>query len=383
MKKRVIILGSTGSIGLSTLSVLEDLRPDFEVVGLAACKSGKVVAEQARYWSPKAVAIIDDQAAGDVQAAGQGNWDVFTGPQALTQLVDSVECDIVVAAVVGAAGLPAVFRAVELGRRVALANKEPMVVGGALLLPLAKKSGAEILPVDSEHSGVFQAMLAGRREEIRKVYLTASGGPFRTWSSEQMKMATLENALNHPTWKMGPKITIDSATLMNKALEIIEAHWLFGFEADQIGVLIHPESVIHALVEYADGSVIAQMGAPDMRTPIQYALTYPERRPCSAAQLDFATLSRLNFEPPDLGRFPAIRLAYEVLKQGGLAGAILNAANEAAVSLFRNGDIGFSEIVERTEQVLVRHEPMANPTLDDLLAADRWAREEVSRCMSC
>jgi 1-deoxy-D-xylulose-5-phosphate reductoisomerase len=226
-------------------------------------------------------------------------------------------------------------------------------------------------------------MHAGKRAEVRRVYLTASGGPFRTWSAEQMAEATVEDALNHPTWDMGPKISIDSATMMNKALEIVEAHWLFGLEPEQIVVLAHPESVVHAMVEFADGSVIGQMGEPDMRTPIQYALTYPARLACPSARLDFGSLRSLTFEPPDQQRFPSLRLAYEVVRQGGLSGAVLNAANEAAVELFRSGAIRFPEIVELTEQALARHEPNPSPTLEDLLTADRWAREEVARCTTC
>ena len=226
-------------------------------------------------------------------------------------------------------------------------------------------------------------MHAGAGGEVRKVYLTASGGPFRTWSRERIASATLDEALNHPTWSMGPKITIDSATMMNKALEIIEARWLFGLDPDQIEVLIHPESIVHALVEFADGSVVAQMGSPDMRTPIQYALTYPQRSECPSSRLDLGGLGQLNFEPPDERRFPALRLGYEVAREGGVAGAVLNAANESAVELFRSGDIRFPEIVELTAQALSRHEPNCEPTLDDLLKADQWARSEVSRCTTC
>jgi 1-deoxy-D-xylulose-5-phosphate reductoisomerase len=289
----------------------------------------------------------------------------------------------VVAAVVGAVGLPAVLRAVQLGRRVALANKETLVMAGALIMPLADNTGAEIIPVDSEHSAVFQAMHAGQPDQVRRVYLTTSGGPFRTWSLQQMAEATLEDALSHPVWDMGPKITIDSATMMNKALEIIEAHWLFRLEPEQINVLVHPESVVHALVEFADGSVIAQMSEPDMRTPVQYALTYPNRLGCPTPALDFGSLPQLTFEPPDPKRFPSLGLAYDVVRQGGAAGAVVNAANESAVELFRAGEIRFAEIVELAQRALARHEPNPEPDLEDLLAADRWARQEVTRCTTC
>ena len=383
MKKRVVILGSTGSIGQSSLQVLAGLSPDFEVVGLAARSSWQTLAEQSRYWHPEAVAIADSRCGKDLRSAVGDGLPVLDGPESLVELIEKVDCDCVVAAVVGGAALPAVLRAVELGRRVALASKEALVMAGSLIMPLTEQTGARIIPVDSEHSAVFQAMQAGRLAEVRRIYLTSSGGPFRTWSVERMAEATLEDALNHPTWNMGPKITIDSATLMNKALEIIEAHWLFGLKPEQIQVLTHPESVVHAMVEFADGSVMAQMGEPDMRTPIQYALTYPERASCPAPALDLGKPRRLTFEPPDPQRFPSIRLAYKVVRQGGLAGAVLNAANESAVELFRAGEIRFPEIVELTEQALAHHEHNPSPTLADLMAADRWARNEVARCRTC
>ncbi|MFQ5490261.1 MAG: 1-deoxy-D-xylulose-5-phosphate reductoisomerase [Phycisphaerae bacterium] len=383
MRTRVIVLGSTGSIGRSCLEVLGGLSSDYEVVGLAAQSSWDALAEQARRWKPAAVAIADADCAEALRPAVNGGARVLSGSGALEELVGSVECDCVVAAVVGVAGLPAILKAVELGRRVALANKEPLVVAGQLLMPLAKRSGAQIVPVDSEHSGVFQALRAGRADEVERIILTASGGPFRTWSAQRMAAATVEDALNHPTWDMGPKVTIDSATLMNKALEIIEAHWLFGLGPDCIDVLIHPESVVHAMVEYRDGSVIAQMGEPDMRTPIQYALTHPQRRPCPGKRLDFVALGKLTFEQPDRARFPSIDLAYQVVRQGGVAGAVLNAANEAAVELFRSGEIRFCEVVGFTRRALERHSPQADPCLEELLAADRWARDEVAKCTMC
>jgi 1-deoxy-D-xylulose-5-phosphate reductoisomerase len=237
--------------------------------------------------------------------------------------------------------------------------------------------------VDSEHSAIFQAMHAGRAGEVRKVYLTASGGPFWTWSEEAMDAITVEDALRHPTWNMGPKITIDSATMMNKALEIVEARWLFDLKPEQIDVVVHPESIIHSLVEFCDGSLVAQLGTPDMRTPIQYALTYPKRRPCPSTRLDLTEIRRLNLHPPDLKRFPALRLGHEVAARGGTAGAVLNAANEVAVQLFRDGLIHFRDIARYTEQALTQHEFRASPGFEELLAADRWARGEVARCMAC
>ena len=382
-RNRVLILGSTGSIGQAGLEVLAGLASDCRVVGLAAQSSWNVLAEQARYWKAEAVAITQDCHADDLRAAVDEDTQVLTGPGALVELVERVECDCVLAAVVGTAGVPAILRAVELGRRIALANKEALVAAGSLIVPLARRHGAEIIPVDSEHSAIFQAIQAGNPNEVRRVYLTASGGPLRTWSAEQMAEATLDDALNHPTWNMGPKITIDSATMMNKALEIIEARWLFDLDPDQVKVLVHPESIVHALVEFTDGSVIAQMGMPDMRTPIQYALTHPKRMACPAPALDLCRLGRLNFERPDPQLFPALRLGYQVARQGGLAGAVFNAANESAVELFRAGEIRFTEIAALAEQVLARHEPKREPTLEEILAADRWARAEVTRCTTC
>ncbi len=381
MTKRIAILGSTGSIGRNTLEVAAHLGIDCAVCGLAARRSWQALADQIRRWRPDVAALCDETAAKQLQRCLNGGTKLLAGEASLVDLVRRCDCDVVVAAVVGAAGLPATLAAVEAGKTVALANKEALVVAGSLIVPRLAETGARILPVDSEHSAVFQSMLSGRREEVKRIYLTASGGPFRTWSAEQMAEATVEDALRHPTWNMGPKVTIDSATLMNKALEIIEAKWLFGLDVDSIEVLIHPESIIHSMVEFCDGSVVAQLGTPDMRTPIQYALTYPERRPGCSDRLDWSAIRRLHFEPPDLERFPALRLGYEAARAGGTAGAVLNAANEEAVQAFREARIPFGRIVSTVEQVLRRHRFLAAPTLEDLLAADRWARQEVSRCL--
>lgn len=383
MKKRVVILGATGSIGQSALDVLDGLADDWEVVGLAACSSYAELAGYANRLKPGALALVQSQHATSLREALTYSPTLYVGDDALLELVDSVDCDCVLSAVVGGGGLTATIRAVELGRRVALANKEALVTAGSLLMPLAAETGAEIIPVDSEHSAIFQCMHAGRAEDVHRIYLTASGGPFRTWSAETLESATLADALQHPTWDMGPKITIDSATMMNKALEIVEARWLFDMDADRIEVVVHPESIIHSLVEFTDGSLMAQLGTPDMRTPIQYALTYPQRRPCRTSRLDLSTIQQLNLHPPDVDRFPALRLGTEVAKRGGTSGAVLNAANEAAVDLFRNELIGFGDITRFTESALAQHEFKTSPTLDDLLAADRWAREEVTRCSTC
>ncbi|MEP0842276.1 MAG: 1-deoxy-D-xylulose-5-phosphate reductoisomerase [Phycisphaerae bacterium] len=378
MTRRIAILGSTGSIGTSALDVIAALGPGYRVTGLGARRRWRELARQSAACKPAAVAIADAALAGELRPHLPPGTELLAGPEGLVDLAARPDSDFVVAAIVGAAGLASTVAAVQAGKKVGLANKEALVVAGSLVVPLAVRSGAELLPIDSEHSAIFQSMAAGRRQEVRKVYLTASGGPFRTWSADEMAKATLEDALRHPTWSMGPKITIDSATMMNKALEIIEARWLFDLEPDSIEVLIHPESIIHSMVEFCDGSVIAQLGTPDMRTPIQYAMTYPERLEGVARRLDFSTLRRLNFEPPDLERFPALRLGYQVARAGGTAGAVLNAANEAAVESFRQKRIGFTEIVGLIESVLARHTIVTDPDLPTLLEADAWARRQVA-----
>jgi 1-deoxy-D-xylulose-5-phosphate reductoisomerase len=382
MQRRITILGSTGSIGTSTLDVLEHLGGDYKVVGLAAGSNWHDLADQVRRFAPEAAAISDEVAGERLTAAVGDRTRVLVGTDALVNIVQQTNCDTVVAAVVGAAGLPATLAAIEAGKTLALANKEALVVAGSLIVPRLAGTGARLLPIDSEHSAVFQAVQAGRAADVARVYLTASGGPFRSWPSERIAGATVEDALHHPTWDMGPKITIDSATQMNKALEIIEARWLFGLDPDQIEVLIHPESIIHSMVEFCDGSIVAQLGTPDMRTPIQYALTYPDRRPGRSERLDWTALRELTFEPPDPERFPALRLGHEVARTGGTAGAVFNAANEQAVQAFRDGHIPFGRIVELVEEVLRRQKPPSDPTLDELLAADRWARDEVSKCLN-
>jgi len=326
------------------------------------------------------VALSYAQGAEQLRRALPEQVAVYAGAQGARELVVNSEADLVLAAIVGAAGLPATLAAVERGLDVALANKESLVVAGALLVPLARHTGSRLIPVDSEHSAVFQAIQAGQRSEVHKIYLTASGGPFRDWPVERIAAATLEEALRHPTWDMGPKITIDSATMMNKALEVIEAVWLFDLEPQQVEVLIHPESIVHSLVEFCDGSVVAQLGTPDMKTPIQYALTWPQRVPGLAARLSWNQVRTLRFEPPDTERFPALALGYEAARRGGSSGAVLNAANEAAVELFRRGEISFGEITALTRAVFERHQPVAVKSLEQLLELDAWARREVHAC---
>lgn len=385
-RKRVIVLGSTGSIGRNALDVAAHLEDEIEIVGLAADRNWQALADQARCVRPRAVAIANRNFEAPLRSALQqpvaSPIAIFSGDGALTRLVRELDADFVLAAVVGAAGLPSTLAAVELGRTIGLANKETLVVAGCIVTPLAARSGATLIPIDSEHSAVFQALHAGRQAEVEKIYLTASGGPFRTWNSDQIRQATLDDALKHPTWSMGPKITIDSATMMNKALEIIEARWLFDIPPDRIDVVIHPESIVHSMVQFHDGSVVAQMGPPDMRTPIQYALTYPHRRFGRTDRLDLPSIRRMHFEPPDPERFPALRLGHEVAAMNGTAGAALNAANEAAVEAFRSGQLRFHEIVPTVEEVLRRHCFEANPNLDQLMEVDAWARREVMQCCS-
>jgi 1-deoxy-D-xylulose-5-phosphate reductoisomerase len=376
LPKRIAILGSTGSIGVSSLQVIEHLGDGYSAVGLTAHRHADKLLEQARRFRPAAVAV-SDEAAADTLRAPLNDLDIrlYRGPSGLVDLVRRDDVDVVLAAVVGAAGLPAALEAVRAGKRLALANKESLVVAGSLLIPEARRRGVEILPVDSEHSAVFQAMRCGKSSEVRRVILTASGGPFRRHTPEQLRSVTLDDALNHPTWRMGAKVTIDSATLFNKALELIEACWLFDLPPSKVQIVIHPESVVHSMVEFVDGSVIAQLCPPDMRTPIQYALTYPERADGCSRRFDWKSAFSLHFEPPDFDRFPALRLAYEVAEARGTAGAVLNAANEAAVAAFVAGKIGFDEIPRIVQHTIERHPVISNPSLDDLLQADRWGRE--------
>ena len=344
-------------------------------MALSARSQAEKLLAQVEQYRPAAVAIGNGAEQPDVAKKLKSlGVHVYLGPSGIVDLIRRDDVDLVLSAIVGAAGVPAAFATIEAGKTLALANKESLVVAGALLVPEARRRNALILPVDSEHSAVFQAMQCGRLSEVKRVILTASGGPFRGASREQIDRATLEDALNHPTWRMGNKITIDSATMFNKALEIIEACWLFDLPPEKVSVVVHPESVVHSMVEYVDGSVIAQLSPPDMKTPIQYALTYPERRDGIGARLDLTKTFALNFEPPDVERFPALRLAYEVARMGGTAGAVLNAANEVAVNAFASGRIRFGMISRTVESTIRLHRLRDRPTLDDLMQADAWAR---------
>jgi 1-deoxy-D-xylulose-5-phosphate reductoisomerase len=377
---RVAVLGSTGSIGQSTIDVIEASRGRLVPALLAAWRSTAALLEQARRLRPRWVVVGDPAAAAAITAGdlptGTG---LAVGPEALDELVADPAIDRVVSAIVGAAGLRSTWAAIEAGKTVALANKETLVMAGPLVMRRAAETGSRIIPVDSEHSAIHQALACGRPAEVERLVLTASGGPFRTRSRDSLAGVTPEEALRHPTWSMGPKITIDSATMMNKALELIEARWLFGLPASKLAVVVHPQSIVHSLVEFVDGAVIAQLGPPDMRLPIQYALLFPERVAGPAKRLDFAATMRLDFEPPDLERFPAVRLGHEAAARGGTAGAVLNAANEEAVRGFLEGAVRFTDIAEICSRVLAEHPFQDNPTLDDVCRLDAWARQEVGK----
>ncbi|MEX0653705.1 MAG: 1-deoxy-D-xylulose-5-phosphate reductoisomerase [Phycisphaeraceae bacterium] len=381
-RRQLIVLGSTGSIGVNTLNVVEHLNRTagvaIDVVGLAASRSAAKLIEQAKWHRVPNVAIADAAQADAVRAA-LPDATVFAGDDAAERMVRDVQATDVAAAVVGAAGLPATLAAVALGRRVSLSNKETLVAAGALVTPLAREKGGRLLPVDSEHSAIFQCLAEHPQRCVKRIVLTASGGPFRTADKQSIENATVEQALKHPTWAMGPKITIDSATMMNKALEIVEAHWLFGLPGSKIDVIVHPQSIVHSFVEFADHNVLAQLGSPDMRGPIQYALTWPDRPAGCSDALDWAALSQLTFESPDLERFPALRLAYAVIEAGGTAGAVFNAANEAAVTAFLERRIRFGRIVSLVTEALEAIAPRPVDSLQTVLDADREARAFVTQ----
>ncbi len=372
-------MGSTGSIGRNALRVLEALGPEYQVVALSAHRNVELLVEQTRRYKPRLAAVTHEEAAARFRALMNGDVRTMSGPESLTALVQSEGIDTVLTAVVGAAGLPSALAAAQDGKRLAVANKEPLVIAGELLTRTVREHGSVLLPVDSEHSAVFQALRSGTTREVQRILLTGSGGPFRGAGPKDLEKVTREQALCHPTWNMGPKITIDSATLMNKALEVIEARWLFDVPVDKIEVLIHPESIVHSLVEFVDGSVVAQLGQPDMCLPIQYALTHPRRVAGLSKRLRLEEIGTLHFEKPDPRTFRALPLAYEVARAGGTTAAVFNAAHEAAVAEFLAGRIRFVQIMELVEHCLNRHHVRSITSLEELLEADAWARTEVRK----
>jgi 1-deoxy-D-xylulose-5-phosphate reductoisomerase len=379
--RKISILGATGSVGKSTLDLVERNRERFEVVAVTAATSATALADIARRTGAKLAVVADESRLAELRAGLAGSdCRAAAGENALIEAA-SGDAELVIAAIVGCAGLTPVMAAVEGGKTVALANKEALVTAGALMTEASTRSGATLLPVDSEHNAIFQCIACSRKEDVSKIILTASGGPFRTATVETIASATPAQAVAHPNWSMGAKISVDSATLMNKGLELIEAHYLFGLASDRIDVVIHPQSVIHSLVEFVDGSVLAQLGSPDMRIPIAYALAWPERMPTPAQRLDLVEIARLDFESPDLARFPALRLAREALEAGGSAPIVLNAANEAAVASFLAGEVAFTEIARIVEKALVTNDMPAPQSIADVLEIDRTTRRRVGMMM--
>ena len=366
-KRHIAILGSTGSIGRQALDVIRQHRDLFEVELLTANNSSELLIQQAIEFDANNVVICNEEKYSEVADALQPHYiKVFAGMQSVCDLVKSETIDIVLTSMVGFSGLASTVAAVNAGKTIALANKETLVAAGAIVMDLAAKHRSRILPVDSEHSAIFQCLMGSAGADIEKIHLTASGGPFRTWSRDQIAKATRAQALNHPNWSMGNKITIDSATMMNKGLEIIEARWLFGTPGDKINVVVHPESIIHSMVEYADGSVIAQMGHPDMREAIQFAFSYPQRLTLDNRKLNFAELGSLSFFAPDMDKFPALQLAYKALEKGGNMACIMNAANEAAVAAFLQERIGFYDITDVVAECMDGADFAASPDLVDI-----------------
>jgi len=375
MKKKVVVLGATGSIGRNAALELEAYPEKFEVVGLAARGSVDELVRQARIFHPHTVVATDEARCEELAAKLPAGCRALAGEEALTELAASPEVDIVLCAIIGTAGIVPVLKALECGKRVALASKEVLCMAGELVMKAAKETpGAELLPIDSEHSGVFQCLAGRRPEEVARLWLTASGGPFRTWSAEAIARATVEDALRHPTWNMGAKITIDSASLMNKALELVEARYLFGVDGGRLGAVIEPHSVVHALVELADGGCIAQLAVPDMRLPIRYALSFPERLPGNPERFDFARLNRVDFIPVDEKKFPSLGFARRAIACGGTLPAVMNAANEVAVERFMRREVKFSDIWKIVEKTMERHTAEPQESLEQIREADLEAR---------
>ena len=377
--KRVTLLGGTGSVGLRALELVSSFPEEFSIAGLGARGSNvELVADLCRKYSPQAVALLDPTAVDRLSALlPRPRPELLTGPEGMISLTRDVDADIVLSALVGSAGLLPTMAAIQAGRPVALANKETLVMAGSLMTAEARRRGVPLLPVDSEHSAIFQCLVGHNRADVQRILLTGSGGPFRELPRAAFATVTVEDALRHPTWKMGPKITIDSATLMNKGLEIIEARWLFDVAPDRVQVVIHPQSIVHSMVEYVDGAVIAQLGVADMGVPILYALTYPERRPTPAARLDLTRIGQLTFFEPDVDKFPCLRLARTALEQGGAAPVVLNAANEVAVAAFLDRRIGFNDIADLIARALDESRAGAVASIEECVAVDVEARARV------
>ncbi|WP_068774661.1 1-deoxy-D-xylulose-5-phosphate reductoisomerase [Paenibacillus sp. FJAT-26967] len=378
MNKRIAVLGSTGSIGTQTLDVIAHHPELFSLEAIAGGHNVELLAEQIRQFRPKLASVATRDLADKLKTLVPAGTRVVYGDEGLIEVASANDADFVVTAVVGNQGLRPTLSAIEAGKHIGLANKEPLVSAGHLVTAAARRMGTSLLPVDSEHSAIFQCLNGERRDEIKKITITASGGSFRDRTREQLEGVTVEQALNHPNWSMGAKITIDSATMVNKGLEVIEAHWLFDMPYDQIHVLLHPESIIHSYVEFKDSSIIAQLGNPDMRVPIQYALSYPNRLSSPAKPLDLAEIASLHFRPMDYVRFPCLRMAFECGRLGGTAPTVFNAANEVAVARFLRGEITFLQIESVIEECLNRHSVQPNPQIGDILEADRWAREAAA-----
>jgi 1-deoxy-D-xylulose-5-phosphate reductoisomerase len=376
--RQLAVLGATGSIGTQTLEVASRFPDRLRVAGLAAGKNINLLAEQVRKFNVKKVVLKDEKTAEEFRRFGFSGVEVWNGIDGLCRLASFSGADTVVNGLVGSLGLRPSIAALEAGKRLSLANKEALVMGGGLVLAAKERGKGELVPIDSEHSALFQCMLAGAGKEVRRIFLTASGGPFLSWPKEKMLAARPSEALKHPTWTMGKKITIDSATLFNKALEVIEAHFLFGLSPEQIEVVIHPQSIVHSLVEFSDGSTIAQLGPPDMRIPIQYALSYPERWESPSVSFGPMSFGQLNFLPVDNDKFPSVKMAYRALKTGGTAPAALAAADECAVGLYLEEKISFGEIFELVEETLQAHRPIDSPTVEEIEGTERWAHTFIS-----
>lgn len=377
MVKKIAILGSTGSIGTQTLEIVR-YQKDIEVVALAAGGNVKKLEEQIREFKPKLACLWSEEKAKELKGAvADLDVKVLWGMEGLTEAATVPEAEMAVTAVVGMIGIRPTIAAIEAGKDIALANKETLVTAGHLIMPLVRKMGVKLLPVDSEHSAIFQSLQGSAGNRLHKILLTASGGPFRGWTREQMAKVRVEDALKHPNWSMGQKITIDSSTMVNKGLEVMEARWLFNVEMDQIQVVIQPDSVIHSMVEYEDGAVLAQLGAPDMKLPIQYALYYPERRFLPGARLDFTTLTQISFEAPDMENFRGLKLAYEAGGMGGTLPTVFNAANEKAVAMFLNRQIDYLSIVSLIEGAMEQHRVIENPGVEQILEAEQEAYEYI------